>query len=62
MEEPERLVVGTPSLEWTQTRSQIVDPFEIALSRKVCKRSLNPAGVWKTRSSPVITSILRVVS
>jgi hypothetical protein len=38
------------------------EPFAIALSRNVCSRSLYPAGISKTRSSPVITSILRVLS
>jgi hypothetical protein len=42
--------------------TQIADPFEIALSRKLCRRSLNPVGISNTRSSPVITSNFRVLS
>ena len=39
-----------------------VSELESTLSRKPCKRALNPAGSSKTRSSPVMTSILRVLS
>ena len=35
---------------------------EITLFRKPCKRSLNPVGTSKTRSSPVIKSNFRVLS
>ena len=41
---------------------QRVSDFESASFRKPCKRSLNPVGSSKTRSSPVITSIFRVLS
>jgi hypothetical protein len=42
--------------------AQWASEFEITLSKKPCKRSLNPVGSSKTRSSPVMTSILRVLS
>src|SRR5713101_2074463 len=42
--------------------AQCVSDFEIASFRKPCKRSLNPVGSSKTRSSPVMTSIFRVLS
>ena len=42
--------------------AQCVSDFEIASFKKPCKRSLNPVGSSKTRSSPVMTSIFRVLS
>ena len=39
-----------------------VSGLELALFKKLCKRSLNPAGTSKILSSPAITSIFRVLS
>ena len=41
---------------------QFVPEFESTLFKKPCNRSLNPAGTSKMRSSPVMTSIFRVLS